>query len=166
MTDETFRWLELAAEDAAGAGGFVDDDLDETGELGGEFLPEPTGHDLDGGVLEAFDLVEVTVIEAVHEGLHGTGDLGVVINPADSGVHLSLNDDLDLEAVPMHLGALMSVGEIGQRLGGLEAEVFDDSCAHGFYLRVGAGASSSTGWAAGMTEGDSSSLGKRVKRSR
>jgi hypothetical protein len=32
----------------------------------------------------------------------------------------------------VHLGALVGVGEIGQRLRGLEAEVFDDACAHDF----------------------------------
>ena len=71
------------------------------------------------------------MVEPLNDWRHRLGNLGVIINPANVRIDLAFNGDLHLEAVAVHLRALVRAGEIGQRLGRLETEIFDDSCAHG-----------------------------------
>ena len=40
---------------------------------------------------------ERDIIELIHDRLHGLGDLGVVVNPADVRIDLALDGDLDGE---------------------------------------------------------------------
>lgn len=122
---------ELAAEGAPGGGRFVNDDLAEAGEIFFEFSPEPGGHDLDGRAFETFDIVEVAVIHLFKKGAHGIGNTLVVVNPADLGIHLALDVNLNLEAVTVHLTAFVVVGKAGKGVGRFEAEVLDDSGTHG-----------------------------------
>jgi hypothetical protein len=46
----------------------------------------------------------------------------VIVKPTRLRIHFPFHADLDLEAVPMHLPALMALGRTGQRLGGFEKE--------------------------------------------
>ncbi len=113
----------------------MDDDFAEAGAKRLEFSPEPGGHDFDGGVFEAGDVVEVSVVEQVEERSHGAAYLGVVVDPADCGIDLTFDRDLDFEAVAVHPLALVVAREVGQGLGGFEAEFFDEAGAHG--VRIG-----------------------------
>ena len=54
----------------------------------------------------------------------------MVINPANVRIDLAFDGDLQFKRVPVHLGALVIAGKIGQRLSRFEAEVFNDACAH------------------------------------
>jgi len=123
--------LKLAAEDATRAGRFVDDDLAQARQLRSEFPPEPGSHVLDGGIFKAFDLIEIRVIEPLHEWVHGTADFCVVINPANLRIDIALDGDFHFETVPMHLRAFVRGRQAGECLGSFEAEVFDDSAFHG-----------------------------------
>lgn len=109
----------------------MQDDFAETGKLRSQLLPQPGTHVFDGGVFQTFDLVEIGMIELLHERLHRFGNLCVIVNPADVWIGLAFDGDLQLEGVAVHLGAFVFAGEIGQRLSGLETKVFDDACAHG-----------------------------------
>jgi len=120
----------LAAIDAAGGGGLVNDDLAETGAAGFEFFPEPGGHELDGRVFQALDLVEVGMIQLLEQRVHRAADAGVIVNPAEMGIDLTLDGDFDLEAVAVHLPAFVAGGDVGQRLGCFEGEILGQSGAH------------------------------------
>ena len=122
--------LKFPAEDAACGGGFVDDDLAEPGAIGLQFFPKPRSHVLDGGIFEAGGFVEIGVVELVDERVHGPADLCVIVDPADFGIYLAFDGDLNPEAVAMHLFTFVIAGEVGQGLGGFEAEFFDESGAH------------------------------------
>jgi hypothetical protein len=87
-------------------------------------MPKPGGEVFDGGIWEAFDLVEVGVIENVEEGGHGDADAGVVVNPAHVRVDFAFDDNFDFEAVAMHLAARMVGGDVGEGLGCFEGEIF------------------------------------------
>jgi hypothetical protein len=45
-------------------------------------------------------------------------------------IHLSLNGNLDLEAMPMHLPALVPIGNIRKRLGGFKGKILGQTRAH------------------------------------
>ena len=45
--------------------------LAQPGATGAEALPEPRGHVFDGGVFEAFDVIQVGMIEAGEQRLDG-----------------------------------------------------------------------------------------------
>lgn len=53
----------LPAEGAARGRRLVDADLEETGQLGFDFFPEPGTHFLDGRAFEAFDVIKIAVVE-------------------------------------------------------------------------------------------------------
>ncbi len=108
----------------------MDDDFVETGKLGFQVPPKPRRHDFDRWVLKSFNIIEIRMIELIQEGLHGSGDLRVIINPANIGIDFAFDRDLHFEAVSMHAFAFVIAWEIGQCLGGLEPEIFGELCAH------------------------------------
>ncbi len=105
-------------------------DLGKAGKLGCQMFPEPGSHVFNRWIFQPLDLVEVAVVQLVHQRLHGTADLGMIVNPADGRVHLPFNGNLDLKAVTVHFSALVFTRQLGERLGGFETEVFDDAGAH------------------------------------
>jgi len=72
----------IAGVDTAAGAGFLDDDLAEVGERGVEALPDPAGKVLAGGVFEAGDVVEATVIDLVFDGGEGGLEVGEIKDPA------------------------------------------------------------------------------------
>ncbi len=108
----------------------MNDDLAESGQLRGEFAPEPRGHVFDGGVFQAFDFVQIRMIEAFHERLHGATDFRMIVEPADLLIDHALDADLHLKAMTVHALALVVAGQRGEGLGGFKAEVLGDAAFH------------------------------------
>lgn len=65
-----------------GRAGFLDANFAELGQGRFEVLPDPLGENFGGGVFQAFDVVQVVVIETVVKGLESVFDIGEVGHPA------------------------------------------------------------------------------------
>jgi hypothetical protein len=122
--------LEFTFEGATGCWGLVDDDLTKTGKISLKLPPEPSRHDLNRGTFQPFNVIKIGVVHHFQQRSHRLGNSLMVVDPADGFIHFTFNVDLHLEAVPMHLTALMVVRKAGKGMGGFEMEVLDESCAH------------------------------------
>ena len=116
---------------AAGGAGFLDNHLREHGQFRLQALPQPFGQHLAGGVLEAFDVVQASMVELLAQRLHRCRDLPVVHEVAGLGIDFTLDHDLDTKGVSVHAPALMPLRKRGQPVCGLEAEGFDETDGHG-----------------------------------
>ena len=108
----------------------VKDDLNQSGQLRRELLPEPRAHVFDRGILESRDLVQVAVVEGVDERLHRTANQRVVVKPARLRIDFALDGDLDFETVAVHPAAFVIVGHARERLRGFEGEIFGEADFH------------------------------------
>ena len=77
------------------------------------------------------------MVEYFQKWSHRIGYELVIVDPADCFIHNSLNVDLHLEAVPVHLAAFVIVRQGWQGVRGFETEVFRDSGSHLFQDRLG-----------------------------
>ncbi len=109
----------------------MDDDLAESGKKWCQPTPKPRSHVFYGGILQAFDVIEIRMIQHVHERIHGPADLRVIVDPADLIVDYALDANLNLEAVPVHALAFVVARKCGQGLGGFKTEVFGQAAFHG-----------------------------------
>ena len=64
------------------------------------------------------------MIELRDKRLHRRADLGMIVNPADRAIDLAFDRNFHLEAVSMHLPALVPFRRRGKSLGSLEGKVF------------------------------------------
>ena len=119
-----------AAKRASGSRGLVEDNLAQSGALRGQFSPEPGAHVFDSGIFQAFNLVEIGMVQLFQQWGHRLADLRVIVDPANLRIDLSLNRNLDLEAVPVHFLALVILRNVGQCLGRFECEIFGQACTH------------------------------------
>jgi hypothetical protein len=69
----------------------VNDDLTEARAGGTKLFPEPGGHQLDGRIFEARDIVQVGVIQLRYERFYRFAYHRVIVNPSGLPVNLSLN---------------------------------------------------------------------------
>ncbi|MEY3394807.1 MAG: hypothetical protein RL346_1043 [Verrucomicrobiota bacterium] len=122
--------LKLAFERTPRGRGFINDNLSKPGQLGREFFPKPTCHDLNGRTLQSFDIIQICVIKLLEERGHRMGNEFVIVDPADLGIDLPLDGDLNLEAVAMHLSALVAFRQTGKGMRGLKSEILGKSCFH------------------------------------
>ena len=122
--------LEFTFEGATSRWGLVDHDLTKTGQIRLKLPPKPSRHDLNRGAFQALDVIKVSVVHHFQQRSHRFGDTFVVVDPADGFIHFSLDVDLHLEAVAMHLTTLVVIRKAGKSMGGFEIEVLDESCAH------------------------------------
>ena len=106
----------------------------QTGQRRRKLDPEPFAHVLDGGIFQPLDFVEIAVVELFHQRFHRLADFGVIVNPARLGVALAFHRNLQLEAVAVHLLAFVTSRGLGQRLRGLEIEIFGETELHGARL--------------------------------
>lgn len=89
-----------------------------------KFLPKPRRHVFDRRIVEPGDFVEIRMVEALNERLHGRSNLRVVIKPAGHRIDLAFHGNFDFETVSMHSAAFVAFRRIGQRLGRLESKIF------------------------------------------
>ena len=73
--------LLLAAINAARSRCFVHDDFAKTRTLRFQFLPKPLGHVFNRRILQAFDIVQIGVVEHFHQRFHRVAYSGVIVNP-------------------------------------------------------------------------------------
>ena len=88
--------------------GLVDDDLGQLGKGRRQLIPDPAGEELARRVLEAVDVVQVVVVEAIEDRSHRGRDVGEVADPP--GLLPDRRFDLDphLERVSVETRALVT----------------------------------------------------------
>lgn len=69
----------------------VDHDLAETGTVWREFFPEPGCHLFDGRIIQARNVIQVSVIELLYQRLHRVADPRMIVDPTSLRVDLALN---------------------------------------------------------------------------
>ncbi len=109
--------LLFPAINATRAGSLVENDFVKAGQLIGQLFPEPAGHQLDGWIFQAGNVIEIGVIELCDDWPHCVGNGGMIVKDARGLVDGTSHRDGDLEAVTMDVAALMAGGKLGQRLG-------------------------------------------------
>lgn len=70
------------------------------------------------------------MVEHDEQWLHSAGNIRVIVKPAGLCIGLSLDADLQLEAVPVHPAALVALGRGGQSLCGLKLKILGKSESH------------------------------------
>lgn len=122
--------MSLAAINAAGRRGFMHDNFAETLALRLQFFPKPRRHVLDRRIFQAFDLVQIRMIQHLQERFHGRSNFGMIVNPAAFVIDISFDRNLDFKAVTMHAPAFMALRSSWQSLRRFKSEIFRESCAH------------------------------------
>lgn len=92
------------------------DDLAKTGALSLQFLPEPRRHFFNRRILQAFDIVEIRMVQHFQERFHRVANLRMIVNPSDFWVDIALDRNFDLKTVSMHASAFVTLWSIGQSL--------------------------------------------------
>src|SRR6188474_744902 len=70
------------------------------------------------------------MVERVHKRSHRLSDDRVIEEPARCRIDLTFDGNLDLETVPVHTAALMTSGDVWQRLRGLKRKIFGEPNSH------------------------------------
>ena len=115
--------LSLSAIDAARSGCFVHNDLAETWALAFQFSPEPLRHVFNRWVLQAFNVVEVRMVEYFQKWLHGLADLGVVVNPSGFRIDVPVDRHFDFKTVSVYAATFVTLWSLRQSLCRFESEV-------------------------------------------
>ena len=105
-------------------------DFGEAGTLTFQFSPEPLRHYFDAWIFQAFDVVEVRMVQHFQERFHRIADLCVIVNPADFRIDFAFHGNFDLEAVAVHTAAFVAGRRLWQSLRRFKREVFRQPCAH------------------------------------
>ena len=108
----------------------MDHNFGEAGQLGIQLFPKPTGHQLDRGIFQSRDIVEVRVVELLHNRSHRSADEGMVIKPSGLGIHLALDRNLNGECVAVDASTLVARWDLGQTLRGFDNEIFGEANLH------------------------------------
>ena len=98
-------------------------DLAETWALAFQLSPEPLRHVFNRWVLQAYDLVEVRVVEYFQKWLHGLADLGVVVNPSGFRIDVPIDRHFNLKTVSVYAAAFVTFWGLRQSLCRFESEV-------------------------------------------
>lgn len=106
------------------------DDRCEQGEGRFESVVNPLGENFAGGIGEAFDFVEVVVVEAFNERVGHFFDVAVVDEVSLGRVDFPFDDDVEPEGVAVEAVALVLRRKGRQVVGGLEAEGFRQTYMH------------------------------------
>ena len=88
-----------AAMNTAGSAGLVYHNLAQGWELRMQLLPNPAGEVFAGGIFEAGDFVQVTMIERVVKRLEGARELSEVLHPTAVGIDRAADMYFDAERV-------------------------------------------------------------------
>ena len=91
-----------------------------------ETIPDPARQVLAGGVLKAFDLIEVVVVEAIVERLERTRDVRKIDDPARLVIDRTFDVDCHAVRVAVESGALVTFRDIREAVCCLESELLED----------------------------------------
>ena len=105
--------------------------------------PNPTCDILSRGVLQPFNLVQVSMIELFKQRPERSFDFREVDQPAGFGVNLALTGNLHIETVPVHPAAFVPRRGVREPMSSVKREVADQpdlateqdrfGCLRGFY---------------------------------
>jgi len=87
-------------------------------------LPDPNGDVFAGGVFQAGNFIQIKVVQLVQNGFESAADFRVIDHPAQSGVAIAFNRQLDFEAMPVQAVALMRRRQVRQEVGGFKLKCF------------------------------------------
>jgi putative addiction module component (TIGR02574 family) len=124
----------FAAVGAFVGAGFANGDGKKDGELGFQPQPNPAGDVFGGGVFQAGDVVEETVVKLVFEGFEEGLEVGEVDEPAGAGIDGAFDGDFHAVGVAVEAAALVTRGDVGEAVGGLEGELPGQLDDEGFGL--------------------------------
>lgn len=91
-----------------------------------ETIPDPARQVLASGVLKAFDLIEVVVVEAIVERLERTRDVREIDDPARMVIDRTFDVDGHAVRVAVESGALVALRGIRKAVCCLESELLED----------------------------------------
>lgn len=95
--------------------------------------PDPARDDFAGRIFQAFDVIEVAVVEFAMDRLASRLDVGEVHDPAGVGVDRPRHGEGDAKGMAMQAETLVAVGHVGQQVRGLEGELVEDF--HGQFFK-------------------------------
>ena len=102
----------------------MDHNFGEAGQLGIQLFPKPICHQLDRGIFQSRDIVEVRVVELLYNRSHRSADERMVVKPSGLGIHLALDRNLNGECVAVDASTLVARWDLGQTLRGFDNEIF------------------------------------------
>src|ERR1700683_939650 len=121
----------LPAIDAARPRRLMQDDLIQPRQLRCQLFPEPARHQFNRRIFQARDVVQVGVIELLHDGTHHVLNRGVIVENPTGLVHRTPHGNGNLETVTVDISAFVSGRKLRQRLGRLKLEIFGEDNDHG-----------------------------------
>ena len=89
-------------------------------------FPDPAREVFARRVFQAFDLVQVIVIEPFQDRVESRFDVGEVHHPTGLLADRAFDVDADAKRVAVQAGALVAGRDVGQEVGGFEVEGFAD----------------------------------------
>ena len=95
-------------------------------EKGFGLVPDPCRELLAGRVLQAGDLVEIVMVEAIQHRLEDATQIGEIHHPAGMWVRFTRYMQFDAERMSMQTCAFVPVRNVGQPVRGLEGETLED----------------------------------------
>ena len=102
--------------------GFANPHLAEEWKFRCDSLPDPSGQHFAGRILEAFDLVQASMVKCFFNRLDGGLDRAEVHEIAGLLGHVSLDDDVDVKGVPVEPATLVVFRKRGQPVGCFESK--------------------------------------------
>lgn len=98
----------VAAINAPGVAGFLHDHLRQPWQGSLQPLPDPARQIFAGWILQAFDLVQVMVVQLIEQGLKRDAQVGKVHDPSAARAYFAADMDLDAKRVTVDARALVS----------------------------------------------------------
>jgi len=100
---------------------------------GGEFrqqwlqlVPDPFRQVFAGWIVEAWNIVQIVVIEALVKRLEDCFYLGKVTYPPGVWIDIASQIDCYPERMPVQAAALVALGNVGETMGRLEGKLFEN----------------------------------------
>src|SRR5439155_4489427 len=110
--------------------GFRDDHFSQQRQSRFQLLPNPPGDVLARRIFQAWNLVEVTVVQLFEQRFERLGDVGVVHQPTELRITPAGGDDFRTEAVAVQATALVRGGQIWQQVSRFELKGFSQFDIH------------------------------------
>ncbi len=104
--------------------------LRQTGELRAQFFPEPSRHQFNGRIFQAWCVIEMGVVELFDNRTHRRTDEGMIVKPTGFGIHFAFHGNFDFKSVAMNLRALVPWRHFGQTLRGFDNKIFRETNLH------------------------------------
>lgn len=102
------------------------DHLVQAGQRRRQTLEDPARQHLAGGILQALDIVEVMVIELIVQRRKSRFDVSEIHHPAQRGIGLSLDMNLDTERMTVQARALVARRHVRKAVSRFDMEFFED----------------------------------------